>query len=76
MPQGVDKNWDGNVAVLTQTIQAISKSTDSKVTDAYKDNTEIACQNPNNLTEPTYGYAAKHINQFKHTPYYNTLKFA
>ena len=73
IPQGVDKNWDGDVAVLTNTIQDISKSPEA--TGAYKDNTEITCQNPNKLTEPTYSYAAKHIREFKNTPYYKDLNF-
>jgi O-acetyl-ADP-ribose deacetylase (regulator of RNase III) len=76
MPLGIDVKWDGDVAVLTKTIQYISKSSDPKVTGPYKDNTEITCQNPNSLISPTYGYAAKHIKQFKDTEYYRTLKFA
>ena len=73
IPQGAPANWDGNVDTLTKTIKTIS--TDPKVTPAFKDNTEIACQNPNKLTDPTYGYAAKHINQFKKTKYYSNLNF-
>lgn len=76
IPQGVDVKWDGNVDVLTNTIQTIIKKSDTAAHSAFKDNTEITCQNAKNLTSPTYGYAANHIKEFENTEYYKTLTFS